>query len=194
MPSVIAIDGGQDVTGEVQVSGSKNAGLPLMAATLLAAGPSTLHGLPPVSDIKRMGSILQYLGADVTQVSDNLLNIDTTNAMSLSVPAQLTHSLRASILFLGPLVARFGHAYLSFPGGCSIGTRPVEEHIEGLRKLGARVSVTDTHIEAHASQLQGATIYMQIPSVTGTMNLIMAACLARGVTHIHNAARETRSG
>ncbi|RMZ40788.1 hypothetical protein AFCA_005106 [Aspergillus flavus] len=193
MPSAIAIDGGRDVTGNVQVSGSKNAGLPLMAATLLAPGPSTLHGLPPVSDIKNMGSILQYLGADVSQVSDNF-TIDTTDVTSRFVPAQLTDSLRASILFLGPLLARFGHACLSFPGGCSIGNRPVEEHINGLRKLGACITVTDTYIEAHASQLQGATIDMQTPSVTGTMNLIMAACLARGVTHIHNAAREPEVG
>ncbi|KAE8142284.1 RNA 3'-terminal phosphate cyclase/enolpyruvate transferase [Aspergillus pseudotamarii] len=190
MPSVIVIDGGQEVTGEVQVSGSKNAGLPLMAATLLGTGPSTLHGLPPVSDIKNMDSILQYLSADVTQVSDNLLKIDSTDATSLSVPVQLTHSLRASILFLSPLVARFGYAHQSFPGGCSIGTRPVEEHIKGLKQLGARIIITDTHIEAYAAQLQGATIHMETPSVTGTMNLIMASCLALGVTHIHNAARE----
>ncbi|KAB8250203.1 RNA 3'-terminal phosphate cyclase/enolpyruvate transferase [Aspergillus flavus] len=193
MPSAIAIDGGRDVTGNVRVSGSKNAGLPLMAATLLAPGPSTLHGLPPVSDIKNMGSILQYLGGDVSQVSDNF-TIDTTDVTSRFVPAQLTDSLRASILFLGPLLARFGHACLSFPGGCSIGNRPVEEHINGLRKLGACITVTDTYIEAHAPQLQGATIDMQTPSVTGTMNLIMAACLARGVTHIHNAAREPEVG
>ncbi|KAE8314704.1 RNA 3'-terminal phosphate cyclase/enolpyruvate transferase [Aspergillus transmontanensis] len=193
MPSAFAIDGGRDVTGNVQVSGSKNAGLPLMAATLLAPGPSTLHGLPPVSDITNMGSILQYLGADVSQVSDNF-TVDTTDAKSRFIPTQLTDSLRASILFLGPLIARFGHACLSFPGGCSIGNRPVEEHISGLRKLGACIRVTDTYIEAHASQLQGATIDMQTPSVTGTMNLIMAACLARGVTHIHNAAREPEVG
>ncbi|KAB8263721.1 RNA 3'-terminal phosphate cyclase/enolpyruvate transferase [Aspergillus pseudonomiae] len=175
MRGAIAIDGGRDGTGDVQVSGSKNAGLPLMAATLLAAGPSKLHGLPPLSDIKKMGSILQYLGADVSRVGGNL-KINTTNATSLFIPLQLTRILRASILFLGPLVARFGYACLSFPGGCSVG------------------KLTDGHIEARASRLQGATIYMEIPSVTRTMNLIMAACLARGVTHIHNAAREPEVG
>ncbi|KNG85749.1 udp-n-acetylglucosamine enolpyruvyl transferase [Aspergillus nomiae NRRL 13137] len=169
MPGTIAIDGGRDGTGDVQVSGSKNAGLPLMAATLAAAGPN------------------------VSRVGGNL-KINTTNATSLFIPLQLTRSLRASILFLGPLVARFGYACLSFPGGCSIGKRPIEEHIKGLRKLGACVRVTDGHIEARDSRLQGATIYMEIPSVTGTMNLIMAACLARGVTHIHNAAREPEVG
>lgn len=190
MAGIITIKGGHDVSGDIQVSGSKNAGLALMAASILASGQSTLEGIPQVSDIENMGRICQSLGAKITQVSDSM-QIDTTNLGSRDVPDRLTRSLRASILILGPLVARFGFAKLCFPGGCSIGVRPIEEHLKGLEKMGARIKVTGESIEACAPLgLNGATIRMQTPSVTGTMNLMMAACLAPGVTHIYNPARE----
>jgi UDP-N-acetylglucosamine 1-carboxyvinyltransferase len=189
MPDTFVIDGGHDIAGDIHVSGSKNAGLALIAATLLTTGKSSLEGVPSLSDIGNMGQILRFLGADVSHV-DETLQIDTTNAISRYIPTQLTSSLRASILVLGPLVARFGYAKLNRPGGCTIGGRPIEEHVRGLEKLGARVKVTDDYIEAHASGLCGADIDMESPSVTGTMNLMMAACLAQGVTRMYNAARE----
>jgi UDP-N-acetylglucosamine 1-carboxyvinyltransferase len=189
MSSQIVIDGGRDVSGDIHVSGSKNAGLALMAASLLASGESVLAGVPPLLDIKNMGRILQYLGAEVSRVCDGL-QIDTTNVSCCNAPSRLTRSLRASILVLGPLVARFGHAKLSLPGGCTIGGRPIEEHVNGLEKLGATVRVTEEYIEVDSTGLKGATIHLGAPSVTGTMNLVMAACLAQGVTNIHNAARE----
>lgn len=189
MSSQFVIDGGRDVSGDIHVSGSKNAGLALMAATLLASGESVLAGIPPLSDINNMGRILQCLGAEVARVCDGL-QIDTTNVSCCSAPPRLTRSLRASILVLGPLVARFGHAKLGLPGGCTIGGRPIEEHVNGLEKLGATVQVTDEYIEVHSTGLKGAIVHLEAPSVTGTMNLVMAACLAQGVTNIHNAARE----
>jgi UDP-N-acetylglucosamine 1-carboxyvinyltransferase len=189
MSGGIIINGGNKVTGDIHVAGSKNSGLALMAAALLATGTILLDGMPSVSDIRNMGRILQCLGTDVSRV-DDALRIVTTNAKYHSVPEGLSGSIRASILLLGPLVGRFGRAKLSLPGGCTIGERPIEEHTRGLEKLGAHVIVTNQYIEVHASQLYGTTIYMQTLSVTGTMNLIMAACLARGMTQIHNAARE----
>lgn len=189
MTSAIVIHGGSDVAGDIHVSGSKNAGLALMAATVLACGDSTLLGVPPVSDIHNMAHILQYLGASIERLDGNL-HIDTTKLISLPVPNRLAGCLRASILLMGPLVARYGYAKLSLPGGCTIGARPIEEHVRGLEALGARVKVTDDYIEAHATRLHGASLNLQTPSVTGTMNLMMAACLAHGVTHIYNAARE----
>ncbi|KAJ5984487.1 RNA 3'-terminal phosphate cyclase/enolpyruvate transferase [Penicillium waksmanii] len=189
MTGAIVIQGGYDVAGDIHVSGSKNAGLALMAATVLACGNSTLQGVPPVSDIHNMARNLQYLGASIKRL-DGSLRIDTTKLISLYVPDHLAGCLRASILLLGPLVAQYGYAKLSLPGGCTIGDRPIEEHVRGLEALGARVKVTDDYIEAHATRLQGASLNLQTPSVTGTMNLIMAACLAHGTTHIHNAARE----
>ncbi|KAJ6024198.1 RNA 3'-terminal phosphate cyclase/enolpyruvate transferase [Penicillium herquei] len=189
MSDYIAITGGHDVTGDIHVSGSKNAGLALMAATLLASGTSTIQEIPPVSDVDNMGRILQCLGADVSRVDDTL-EITTTNTKRHSIPDELVGSLRASILVLGPLVARFGYAKLCLPGGCAIGSRPVEEHLRGIEKLGATVNIINGSIEAHAPRLLGATVNMETPSVTGTMNVMMAACLAHGVTRIHNAARE----
>ncbi|KAJ5718341.1 RNA 3'-terminal phosphate cyclase/enolpyruvate transferase [Penicillium malachiteum] len=189
MSDYISITGGHDVTGDIHVSGSKNAGLALMAATLLASGTITIQGIPPVSDVNNMGRILQCLGADVSRVDDTL-EINTTNTKRHSIPDELVASLRASILVLGPLVARFGYAKLCLPGGCAIGSRPVGEHLRGMEKLGATVNIMNGCIEAHASRLLGATVHMETPSVTGTMNLMMAACLAHGVTRIQNAARE----
>ncbi|KAJ5913940.1 RNA 3'-terminal phosphate cyclase/enolpyruvate transferase [Penicillium tannophilum] len=189
MSTGIIINGGSQVTGDIHVSGSKNSGLALMAAALLATGTIMLDEMPPVSDIRNMSLILQCLGADESRV-DDALHIATNNTKFQSIPEDLSASLRASILVLGPLLGRFGRAKLSLPGGCTIGVRPIEEHIRGLEKLGARVKLNEQYIEARVSRLHGAIIHMQTPSVTGTMNLMMASFLARGVTQIHNAARE----
>ncbi|KAJ5712636.1 RNA 3'-terminal phosphate cyclase/enolpyruvate transferase [Penicillium malachiteum] len=191
MSDYIAINGGHDVTGDIHVSGSKNAGLALMAATLLASGTSTIQVIPPISDVNNMGRILQCLGADVSRVDDTL-EINTTNLDTKRhpIPDELVGSLRASILVLGPLVARLGYAKLCLPGGCAIGSRPVEEHLRGIEKRGATVDIINGCIEAQASRLLGATVNMETPSVTGTMNVMMAACLAHGVTRVHNAVRE----
>ena len=189
MSDFIVVNGGRDVAGDIYVSGSKNAGLTLMAATLLTSGTTAIEGIPPVSDVNNMGRILQSLGANVTRVHDSL-RIDTTKTKYHPIPETLAGSLRASILVLGPLVAHFGYAKLSLPGGCTIGARPVEEHVRGLEILGACVDVVDGCIEARASKLRGGLVNLVTPSVTGTMNILMVACLARGVTRIHNAARE----
>lgn len=184
------IQGGRDIIGDLYVSGSKNAGLALMAAALLASGTSTLDGIPRLSDIESMGDALGYTGARIKRTSESL-RIDTTQIRHSDIPERLTRSLRGSILALGPLVARFGSARLCLPGGCAIGARPIEEHVEGLEKMGARVSIVDGCVQAHVpSGLHGAVLSLKTPSVTGTMTLVMAACLARGVTHINNAARE----
>ncbi|RHZ71306.1 hypothetical protein CDV55_108184 [Aspergillus turcosus] len=189
--NVISIEGGRDVVGDVYVSGSKNAGLPIMAASILALGESTLERAPVLTDIENLANILRYLGGTVTWRS-NSLRIGTIHMENRELPANLTRTLRASILALGPLLARFGHAKISLPGGCRIGKRPIDEHIRGLEKLGARITLTQSSIEARVpcTGLRGTIIQLGTPTVTGTMNLILAACGARGVTHIRNAARE----
>ncbi|KJZ75103.1 hypothetical protein HIM_05589 [Hirsutella minnesotensis 3608] len=190
MTGVLVIEGGRDVIGDLHVSGSKNAGLALMAAALLASGTSILDGIPSLSDIENMGDTLVHMGARIKRKSGSLL-IDTTLINRCDIPKQLAQSHRGPILALGPLLARFGSASLFFPGGCAIGARPIEEHLRGLEKMGARVRVVDDCIQATApSGLHGTVLSLNYPSVTGTMTLIMAACLARGVTQINNAARE----
>ncbi|KAF4214737.1 hypothetical protein CNMCM5878_008927 [Aspergillus fumigatiaffinis] len=189
--NLISIEGGRDVVGDVSISGSKNAGLPIMAVSILALGESTLERAPVLTDIENFASILRYLGGTVIWRS-NSLRIDTTHMENRELPASLTRPLRASILALGPLLARFGHAKISLPGGCRIGKRPIDEHIRGLEKLGACVTLTQRAIEARVpcTGLQGTVLQLRTPTVTGTMNLMLAACRARGVTHIRNAARE----
>ena len=190
MASTLVIEGGRDVVGEVYISGSKNAGLAIMAAALLASGQSTLEGVPRLSDIGNFGRILRQLGAQVTRIADTL-QIETANVQCSDIPFELTRTMRASILILGPLLARFGNAKVSLPGGCAIGLRPIEQHIKGLERLGACVVISDRSIDARApSGLHGAVLPLETPTVTGTMNLMLAACMARGVTHIQNAARE----
>ncbi|EAW18555.1 UDP-N-acetylglucosamine 1-carboxyvinyltransferase family protein [Aspergillus fischeri NRRL 181] len=190
-PNLISIEGGRDVVGDVYISGSKNAGLPIMAASILALGESKLERAPVLTDIENFASILRYLGGTVIWRS-NSLRIDTTHMENRELPASLTRPLRASVLALGPLLARFGHAKISLPGGCTIGKRPIDEHISGLEKLGACVTLTQRVIEARVPRtgLQGTILQLRTPTVTGTMNLMLAACRARGVTHIRNAARE----
>lgn len=162
-----------------------------MAASILALGESTLERAPVLTDIENFTNILRYLGGTVTWRS-NSLRIDTSHMENRELPASLTRTLRASILALGPLLARFGYAKISLPGGCRIGKRSIDEHIRGLEKLGARITLTQSSIEARVpcTGLRDTVIQLGTPTVTGTMNLMLAACRARGVTRIRNAARE----
>ena len=190
MSDSFAIQGGRDVVGEIAVSGSKNASLALIAAALLASGRSALEDCPRISDITSLTQIMSYLGVESTRIASTL-HIDVTNLQRHSIPAVLSTKLRASILLLGVLLARLGHAKIALPGGCKLGERSIEEHLKGLEALGAQIRVGE-FIEASVPPpgLHGAVITLKTPTVLGTGNIMMAACLARGTTHIVNAARE----
>jgi len=188
MDSLI-VTGGQRLEGHVRAGGAKNAALPILASTLLGGGECTISNLPQVRDVATMMTLLSLLGVSVKQ-EEGLAVIDATHVQSLEAPYDLVKTMRASILVLGPLLARFGEAVVSLPGGCAIGPRPVDFHLDGLRKLGATVSVDFGYIRAHAPKLEGQRIDFEVPTVTGTENLLMAACLAKGTTVINNAAME----
>ena len=186
----LIITGGAPLAGEVRISGAKNAALPILASTLLADGPVTVGNIPHLHDITTTMELLGRMGVDL--VVDEKLNIevDSSSIQELFAPYELVKTMRASILVLGPLVARFGRAVVSLPGGCAIGSRPVNLHIEGLAKMGADVRVENGYIHAEAKRLKGAHLVMDLVTVTGTENLMMAATLADGTTVIENAARE----
>ena len=187
------IQGGKPVEGRIKISGAKNAALPAMAAALLTGDEVTLHNVPRVRDISTMRSLLDELGVDssVTHAAHgNIVRISTPKLLNPVAPYELVKQMRASILVLGPLVARFGQAQVSLPGGCAIGARPVNLHLSGLEKLGTSVSIEHGYIQARADGLKGTTFYFDTISVTGTENLMMAAALAEGVTVLENAARE----
>ena len=186
----ISITGNGPLTGEVAISGAKNAALPILAATLLSAEPVTLKNLPHLRDITTTLQLLGQLGTAIELNDDMELVADSSQINSVCAPYDLVKTMRASILVLGPLLARFGEAEVSLPGGCAIGSRPVNLHIQGLRAMGAEITITDGYIKAKASRLQGARIFLDIVSVTGTENLMMAATLAAGTTVLENAARE----
>lgn len=188
MDSLI-VTGGQRLEGRVRAGGAKNAALPILASTLLGGGECTISNLPQVRDVATMMTLLSLLGVSVKQEEGRAV-IDATHVQSLEAPYDLVKTMRASILVLGPLLARFGEAVVSLPGGCAIGPRPVDFHLDGLRKLGATVSVDYGYIRAHAQKLEGQRIDFEVPTVTGTENLLMAACLAKGTTVINNAAME----
>ena len=181
--------GGQRLEGRVRAGGAKNAALPILAATLLGGGECTISNLPLVRDVSTMMTLLSLLGVSVKREEGRVV-VDATHVHSLEAPYDLVKTMRASILVLGPLLARFGEAVVSLPGGCAIGPRPVDLHLDGLRKLGATVSVDYGYIRARATKLEGRRIDFEIPTVTGTENLLMAACLAKGTTVINNAAME----
>lgn len=185
----LVITGGQRLEGRVAAAGAKNAALPILAATLLGEGACTISNLPQVRDVATMTTLLSLLGASVKSDGGQVV-IDATSVESLEAPYDLVKTMRASVLVLGPLLARFGEAAVSLPGGCAIGPRPVNLHLEGLRKLGATVSVDHGYIRARATQLKGQRIDLAFPTVTGTENLLMAASLANGTTVINNAAME----
>ncbi len=186
----LLISGGARLDGCVSISGAKNAALPILAGTLLATEPVTIRNVPHLKDVATTITLLQSMGAQVT--FDEKLNVEVNcNAISQRrAPYELVKTMRASILVLGPLVARFGEADVSLPGGCAIGTRPVNLHVQGLEAMGARVSVENGFIRARADRLQGAHIEFDTVTVTGTENLMMAATLAEGETVLENAARE----
>lgn len=184
------IEGGVALEGDVVISGAKNAVLPLQAATLLADTPMTIRNVPRLKDVQTLAAVIEGMGVTVRFDADNNIHTDTSTINKFSAPYELVRTMRASILVLGPMVARFGEAEVSLPGGCAIGTRPVNLHIAGLEAMGATVVVEEGYIRAKASRLKGAHIVMEMVSVTGTENLLMAATLAEGTTIIENAARE----
>jgi UDP-N-acetylglucosamine 1-carboxyvinyltransferase len=187
----LQIQGGQKLAGTLRVSGAKNAALPILAATLLTSEAVTLSKAPHLQDVTTMIELLACLGADV--VVDERMNVQVTAAQlsNLKAPYELVKTMRASFLVLGPLLARHGSAEVSLPGGCAIGSRPVDQHLKGLQAMGAAIEVVDGYVKANAEQgLQGADIYMDLVTVGGTENLMMAACLAQGTTRLFNAACE----
>ncbi|MCX7988058.1 MAG: UDP-N-acetylglucosamine 1-carboxyvinyltransferase [Thermodesulfovibrio sp.] len=185
----LLIFGGRPLKGTVIISGAKNAALPIMAATLLSSGIHHLKRVPRLRDVLTMAELLKRMGANV-QIENNKCIIDTTKITHFEASYDLVKTMRASILVLGPLVARFGKAKVSLPGGCAIGARPVNLHIVGLEKMGAKIVLQEGYIIAKANQLKGTKIYFDIPTVTGTENIMMAAVLAKGTTIIENAAKE----
>jgi UDP-N-acetylglucosamine 1-carboxyvinyltransferase len=186
----LLIKGGRKLEGEIRISGAKNATLPIVAATLLADTPMTVGNVPHLHDVTTMIELLGRMGVGVTIDDHMRIEVDTTGIKHFSAPYELVKTMRASILVLGPLVARFGEAEVSLPGGCAIGSRPVNLHIAGLEAMGAEIKVENGYIRAKAKRLKGARIFMDTVSVTGTENLMMAATLADGETVIENAARE----
>jgi UDP-N-acetylglucosamine 1-carboxyvinyltransferase len=183
------VKGGATLRGNVKISGAKNAALPILFATILAEQPSVISNVPALKDIDTTFKLLRLFGATVERDNDSV-TVDATAVNNQVAPYELVRTMRASILALGPLLTRFGYAEVSLPGGCAIGARPVNLHIEGLRKMGADIVVENGYIKAKASRLHGAHLVMDLVSVTGTENLLMAATLADGVTIIENAARE----
>jgi UDP-N-acetylglucosamine 1-carboxyvinyltransferase len=186
----LVIQGGVPLSGEVRISGAKNAALPLMCAALLTADELMLSNVPHLQDVTTMVRLLSQMGVEVS-LDDKLgLSLRAAQLTNPVAPYDLVKTMRASILVLGPLVARCGEARVSLPGGCAIGARPVDLHIKGLEALGAEISVEQGYISARAKRLKGARLVMDLVTVTGTENLMMAACLAEGTTVIENAARE----
>jgi UDP-N-acetylglucosamine 1-carboxyvinyltransferase len=185
----IVIHGGKRLKGEVRISGAKNSALPLLFATLLAAGEHHLENVPALRDIATAEKLLTILGADVDR-HEATFSIDASNIRSVEAPYDLVRTMRASVLVLGPLLARLGQARVSLPGGCAIGARPINLHLKGLEAMGARIDLDHGYVEARAKRLHGANIYFDVPTVGGTENLLMAASLARGTTVLENAACE----
>ncbi|MEQ1667818.1 MAG: UDP-N-acetylglucosamine 1-carboxyvinyltransferase [Sulfuriferula sp.] len=186
----LAILGGTRLQGEVRISGAKNAALPILCAGLLTADILHLDNLPKLKDISTSLTLLGHIGMQVNLDDKNGVDLHANHLPNLEAPYELVKTMRASILVLGPLLARFGEAKVSLPGGCAIGSRPVDLHIKGLQAMGAEIHIEHGYIHAKASRLQGARIFMDTVTVTGTENLMMAATLAQGVTVLENAARE----
>lgn len=185
----LVIRGGKKLKGIVEISGAKNAALPIMTAAILAPGHYILSRVPGLRDVMTMGRLLANLGAGFHHERHKTF-LSTEKLTIFEAPYDLVRTMRASILVLGPLLARYGKAKVSLPGGCAIGARPINLHLMGLEKMGAEITLESGYVVARAARLKGATIYLDIPSVTGTENLMMAASLAKGTTRIENAARE----
>ena len=197
----IVIEGGVPLSGEVVISGAKNAALPIMAATLLAPGVHQLHNVPPLADIRTFRRLLGTMGVACGEAApqpgrpgpprpDGSLTLDTTDLTGFEAPYELVKTMRAAVLVLGPLAARVRQARVSLPGGCAIGARPINLHLKGLEDMGVKITLKEGYVEADARRLHGAEIMLETPTVTGTENLMMAATLAQGTTVIQNAAME----
>ncbi|MCC6375082.1 MAG: UDP-N-acetylglucosamine 1-carboxyvinyltransferase, partial [Moraxellaceae bacterium] len=187
----LLITGGTRLTGEVRISGAKNSALPLLAGTILASTPMTLTNVPDLHDIKTMMRILQHMGMTLTKDANGVVVIDANTLTQAVAPYELVKTMRASIFVLGSLVTRFKEAYVSLPGGCAIGTRPVDQHLKALEALGATVTVEKGYVHAKVDgRLRGGRILFDVVTVGGTENAMMAATLAEGTTIIENAARE----
>ncbi|MEE8410768.1 MAG: UDP-N-acetylglucosamine 1-carboxyvinyltransferase [Myxococcota bacterium] len=185
----LRIRGGKPLRGEIQVSGSKNASLPIMAASLLASGESVLRGTPDLTDVRTLGALLRAMGCGLSRDGD-AVKIDASAVDKPEAHYDLVRTMRASILVLGPLLARFGKARVSLPGGCAIGARPIDQHLKALERLGAEIRIEHGYVEASASKLVGAEVVFDVPTVGGTENLMLAASLAKGTTVLRNVARE----
>lgn len=186
----LIIQGGEPLKGEIRISGSKNAVLPILAATLLTDEPVSIGNVPHLHDVTTLVSLLGDMGTTVTINEKMGITVDASTLHTYRAPYEMVKTMRASILVLGPLVAHHGKANVSLPGGCAIGSRPVNIHLHGLEQLGAKIKVENGYICAEADRLKGANIVMDMVTVTGTENLMMAATLAEGITILENAARE----
>jgi UDP-N-acetylglucosamine 1-carboxyvinyltransferase len=184
----IVIEGGHRLKGEVRASGAKNAALPLLCSSILTGGTNVWQNVPVLNDVRTMGRLLARMGCEVE--GEREVRVNASNITAFEAPYELVKTMRASVLVLGPLVARWGRARVSLPGGCAIGARPIDQHLKGLEALGAKIELHHGYVEAKAKRLRGARIVCDIPTVTGTENLIMAAALAKGRTVIENCARE----
>ncbi|HEX7539151.1 MAG TPA: UDP-N-acetylglucosamine 1-carboxyvinyltransferase [Syntrophales bacterium] len=183
------IEGGKKLEGRVRISGSKNAALPVLVSSLLADGWSTYHNIPDLADIRTIKKLLANHGAQMEGQGETL-RINGGNIANCEAPYDLVSTMRASVLVLGPLVARMGQAKVSLPGGCAIGARPVNLHLKALEAMGAEIELKEGYVEARAKRLKGATIHFDISTVGGTENIMMAAALAKGTTRLENAAKE----
>ncbi|MDH5369313.1 MAG: UDP-N-acetylglucosamine 1-carboxyvinyltransferase [Gammaproteobacteria bacterium] len=186
----LIITGGKPLKGEIRISGAKNAALPIIVSTLLSDDPVLIRNIPHLHDITTTMELLGRMGVSLTMDEKMDVEVNPSTINSYVAPYELVKTMRASILVLGPLLARFGEAEVSLPGGCAIGARPVNLHIHGLELMGADITVEDGYIKAKCKRLQGAKIVLDVVTVTGTENLMMAACLAEGTTILENAARE----
>jgi UDP-N-acetylglucosamine 1-carboxyvinyltransferase len=185
----LVIRGNKPLKGEVTISGAKNAALPILTASILAAGKSRIGRVPDLRDVATMGRLLSNMGIDYSY-KDGVATINSAATNKFEAPYELVKTMRASVLVLGPLLARYGKARVSLPGGCAIGARPINLHLMGLEKMGAKIKLEKGYVIAKASRLKGASIYFDTVTVTGTENLMMAAALAKGTTILENAARE----
>ena len=186
----LRITGGRPLQGEVRVSGAKNAALPIMCAALLTDQRVALSNVPSLVDVSTMGKLLRQMGVEVHRPADGQLTLCAAAVSDPTAPYELVKTMRASVLVLGPLLARCGRARVSLPGGCAIGLRPVDQHVKGLQAMGAKIGVEHGYMHASAERLRGARVVMDLVTVTGTENLLMAAVLAEGETLLENAARE----
>jgi len=185
----LIIRGGKPLKGEVTISGSKNAALPIITASLLSPGVHQITNVPELREVATMGRLIGHMGG-LTGYREGIITLDTGRLRTPEAPYEMVKTMRASVLVLGPLVARFGKARVSLPGGCAIGGRPIDQHIKGLEKMGAKITLESGYVIARARQLKGTKIYFDMATVTGTENIMMAATLAKGTTILENAARE----